>query len=115
MVSFEKQVEEFLLAFPGAKQLTEGGYQYFHMENIVLPSGCSPEKVSVLLCPHVREGYQSRLFLSQMVTGCPPGRNWSIKNTRILGLNWFAISWQTNPGLTIKEMYYTHIKAFSNE
>jgi hypothetical protein len=114
MVSFEKQVEEFLLAFPGAKQLTEGGYQYFYLENIVLPSGCSPEKVSVLLCPQMREGYKSRLFLSQMVTGCPV-RNWTMKNVRILESNWFSISWQTNTGLTIKEMYYTHLKAFSNE
>lgn len=114
MVSFEKQVEAFLLAFPGAEQLTEGEYKYFRLENIVLPSGCSPEKVSVLLCPQVREGYQSRLFLSQMVTGCP-ARNWTLKNVRILESNWFAISWQSNPGLTIKEMYYTHLKAFSNE
>lgn len=114
MMSFEEQVNDFLLIFPRAKQYTEGGFQYLFIQDVELPLGCSPEKVNVLLCPQLRDGYPSRMFLSQVVTGCPD-RNWNCQNVRILDNNWFAISWMTSPDLTIKEMYYTHLNAFNNE
>ncbi len=107
----ENQVQEILTLFPGAKLYSEGGFNFIFIPEIELPTGCIPDKVEALLCYQKRDGYESRLFFSRMIAG-GPRRNWNAHNVRILGKNWFAISWRTNPGLTILQMLFTHINAF---
>lgn len=108
----EKQIEDLKRIAPNLSKAEEGGYSFILIEGLVLPTNCIPSKVDALLCPSPREGYQSRLFLDTKINGCPPSRNWN-GNIRVLGRNWYAISWQTLPNLTLSQMLLTHLKAFS--
>lgn len=108
----EKQIEDLKRIAPNLSKAEEGGYSFILIEGLVLPPNCTPNKVDALLCPSpIREGYQSRLYLSSKISGCPP-RNWN-GNIRLLNRNWHAISWQTLPNLTLSQMLLTHLKAFS--
>nr|WP_221284643.1 hypothetical protein [Mucilaginibacter sp. SP1R1] len=82
------------------------------MENLKLPANCKPALVDALLCPMLKEGYQSRLYFSEKPVGCNTTLNWNA-NVRILGRTWYGISWQTPAGLKLKEMLLVHLKAFS--
>lgn len=106
----EAQLDELKLIAPNLSSSQEGGYNYILIEKLVLPSGCNPPVVDALLCPEPREGYQSRLFLSEQITGCP-GRNWNGR-IRVLNKNWYAISWQVPNGLRLAEALLIHLKAF---
>lgn len=110
----EKQIKDILEAFPDAKRCTEGGFNFIFFPEIELPSGCTPAKVKALLCYQKRDGYESRLFLSSKITGCRQ-KNWNANNIRMFDSNWFAISWRTESGLTVKEMLFNHLMAFHNE
>lgn len=109
MVFDETQIAELKRIAPNLSIAEEGGYTFIHIEGIILPYGCVPQTVDALLCPTMREGYQSRLFFSQQITGCPQ-RNWN-SNIRVLEKNWYAISWQTPTGLKLNEMLLIHLKA----
>lgn len=106
------QIEELKQIAPSLRQASEGGYTYLLINGLKMPDGCVPHEVDALLCSQPREGYNSRLFLSSQITGCPP-LNWN-GNIRALGENWYAISWQTSPGLRLVEMLQVHLKAFRN-
>jgi hypothetical protein len=109
----EDQITALKSITPGVSSANEGGYDYLLLENLILPDGCQPAIVDVLLCPLPREGYQSRLFFSSKITGCPT-RNWN-GNIRVLGRNWFAISWQTQSGLKLVDMLMVHLKAIRTQ
>lgn len=106
----KNQIEELKQIAPSLSQASEGGYTFLLIEAMAMPEGCIPEQVDALLCPSPREGYSSRLFLSSQITGCP-ALNWN-GNIRVLGKNWYAISWQSSPGLRLVEMLQVHLKAF---
>jgi hypothetical protein len=105
----EEEITALKLIIPSVSSTTEGGYDYLLLENLPLPLGSQPETVDALLCPKPRDGYESRLFFSSKVTGCPV-RNWN-GTIRVLGRNWFAISWKVSPGLKLAEMLMIHLKA----
>lgn len=110
----QDQVEELLAVFPNAQQAVEGGVTYFLLPKFPMPLCCAPKQVDALLCPVLRDGYQSRLFLSEMINGSP-SRNWTITgNVRILDRNWYAISWQTRAGLRLAQMVRAHFDAFKS-
>jgi len=112
-MSFDKdQIREMEKSFPGFKHSEEGGFDYFYIPKLNLPNGCVPETVEALLCPQLRDGYNSRLFLSQQITGCPQ-RNWN-GTYRILDRTWYAISWQTTPSSNLFQMLLIHLRAFDN-
>ncbi len=97
---------------PDLSVAQEGGYTFIHIANLHLPQGCQPQIVNALLCPTLREGYNSRLFLSAQIVGAGSVvLNWN-GNIRVLEQNWYAISWQTQPGLRLAEMLIIHLKAF---
>lgn len=93
---------------------TEAGIQYFYLEDMKLPASCTPSTCNGLLCPTTRDGYPSRLFLSQKIA-CPFPRNWNAENVRIGENDWFAFSWNTGEGLTLPEMLAAHLAAFTKE
>lgn len=109
-----KQIEDLKRIAPNLSVAEEGGYSFVYIEGLILPSNCTPNKVDALLCPSQREGYQSRLFFSTKISGCDPSRNWN-GNIRVLGRNWYAISWQTPPNLTLSQILLTHTKALNYE
>lgn len=90
--------------------LVEGGYTYLYLPILNLPKNCTPSKVEALLCIQTRDGYDSRLYISQIPTNMPT-RNWN-GNIYILDKNWRAISWRTSPSLTYLEMLLVHLKPF---
>ena len=106
----EDEINELKRIAPDLSIAQDGGITYIRIDNLQLPDGCVPATVNALLCPQPREGYQSSLFYSSKITGCPI-RNWNRNNVRILGENWYAISWQVKPGLRLAEMLQIHLSA----
>lgn len=82
------------------------------MEGTIMPSGCSSSICDTILCPTNRgDGYASRLFFAQRVTG-PYLRNWNLQ-ARLGERNWEAFSWRVEnvPNLTLEELLNEHLSA----
>lgn len=108
----QSEIDELKVIAPNLSIAQEGGYSYLLIEKLQLPEGCQPNVVDALLCPTPHSQYQSRLFFSQKITGCPP-RNWN-GSLRVLGKNWSAISWQIPAGLRLAEILLLHLKPLRN-
>jgi hypothetical protein len=67
--------------------IEEGGLTYIHLPQLTLP-GCTI--VEALLCMSARDGYPTRLLLSQKVEG--KGGNWTVHS--ILDRPWHCWSWK---------------------
>ena len=110
----QEQIDTLKTLYPNASIAEEGGVQFILLENLKLPEGTSPSSVTGLLCPSDRDGYPSRLYLSQQVTHKGKGQNWNPKNSVvILGKSWWAISWKiTKKELTLTDLLLEHLRAF---
>ena len=107
----EEQIEELRKIAPNLSIAQEGGYTYILIEKLSLPDNCQPSIVDALLCPtHHPTGYNSRLFFSEKIEGCPDGRNWN-GSIRILERNWLAISWNIPPDQRLSETLIGHLKS----
>ena len=93
--------------YPNVQKAEEAGITYFLLPDLYLPEGCIPEKVDALFCPMPRDGYKSRLFFAEKITGCP-NRNWN-GQARILDRTWYAISWNVNPDQRLIQLIRSHI------
>lgn len=107
------QIEELKRIYPNVKLAEEMGCTYFFLPDLDMPSGCQPGKVDALFCPTLRDGYNTSLFLSQKITGCPT-RNWN-REVKILDRTWYAISWNFSADRRLVQSIRTHIDAFRNE
>ena len=58
----ENQIEELRKVAPILRVSEEGGGTYILIEKLQLPDGCSPPIVDALLCPFLKDSYQSTLF-----------------------------------------------------
>lgn len=106
------QLDEMREHFSKVMVAAEANKPYILLSPLVLPAGCSPESVDGLLCPTDRDGYPSRLFFSQKITGGRAGLNWNADGIRILERNWFAFSWRTNrDNLRFWQMVLDHLAA----
>ena len=108
----QDQIDELKKIAPSISIAVEGGYTFIYIEKLKLPDGCKPDIVDALLCPTPKDGYNSRLFFSTQITGCP-GRNWN-GNVRALNKNWCAISWKVAAGYSLAQMLSVHLKALRN-
>ncbi len=107
------QIDGLKMLFPELSAAEEGGTTFIRIENLILPEGCVPRTVEALLCPIARDGYSSRLFLSEKISHGGGGTNWNPQGgSVILGRQWWAVSWQTRPGQTLSEMVLDHLGAF---
>lgn len=106
----DDQIEELKKVYSGVQIAEEGGTNFFLLPNLEMPDGCVPNTTDALFCPTMRDGYQSRLFLSEKLSGCPP-RNWN-GQARILDRTWFAISWNINQEQRLIQLIRSHIDAF---
>lgn len=106
----EDQINELKRISPSLSLAQDGGITYIKIDNLQLPDGCVPNVVNALLCPSTKDGYESSLFYSAKVTSCQT-RNWNRDGVRILGENWFAISWRVQAGLRLAEMLQIHLNA----
>lgn len=108
------QINELRRIAPNLSIAQEGGIPYLRIDNLKLPDGCMPSVVNALLCPIAREGYESTLFYSSIITGCTPRtppHNWNRNGVRILGENWYALSWKVQSGLRLAAMLQIHLSA----
>jgi hypothetical protein len=107
----EDQINELKGLCSGLSLIAEAGMQYFLIPVLVLPKGCEPQKLDVLLCPTARDGYPSRLFFSQQVRG-PRPLNWNANGVRIGEGNWHAFSWRIGgASLRLAQMLTSHLSA----
>ena len=108
MIPAEK-MEELQAICPDAQEMSEGGLTYVYLPGLRLPGGSTPAEADGLLCVQGREGYPTRLFLSQQVVG--KGNNWN--SFRILDKTWFACSWN-NVSATLRpaQILAEHLRAF---
>lgn len=106
----QEQVDELSRFSPGCKEWKEGDKIYFHLPNLQLPDGCEPSHVDALLCPTLRDGYNSRLFFAVQIKTAKT-LNWNALGVRILEHNWSAFSWRTIEGLRLAQMVSTHLGA----
>ncbi len=112
----DNEIEELKKYYSDVMMAEEGGFTYFLIKEVKLPSYCSPSKVDVLLCPMSREGYTSRLFFANKITNNMEGAktlNWNSNDQRILDRNWHAYSWKINKDdLRLAQMMADHLRAF---
>lgn len=101
------QVAELQLLCGKVTEFQEGGKRLLLLERLVLPAGCEPREVEALLCPQERDGYQTRLFLTQPIPG--KGSNWSVH--RILDRSWHSWSWQgISPNQRLIQILRGHLR-----
>jgi|GEM_PF-479767 len=97
MAFAEDEINELKQSFAHLATASEGGTEFILIPSLTLPEGCKPQKVDALFCPTPRDGYISRLFLSQKVDHQGPGKNWNADGVTILGRQWWAVSWNAIP------------------
>jgi hypothetical protein len=108
--AIEDEVEELVRQYADVEAAEEGGITFYLLPNVAMKPGRTPARVDLLLCPVARDGYESRLFLSERVHGGPQ-QNWN-GHIRILERNWVAVSWRTPKGLRMAQMVAHHLGAF---
>ena len=106
------QIEELKRLYPGVQHCEEGGFTFFLLPDVALPDGCSPGRADLLLCPMIRDGYSSRLFIAKRVT-TSASLNWN-GSCYILDRNWYAFSWMADPcdqnDLRLAQMVALHMR-----
>lgn len=105
----QEQLAELVQQYSDVQMAGEGGVNYLLLPQLELPQGCVPSRVDALLCPSTRDGYMSRLFFAELISG-GAARNWNVHNLRILERNWYAFSWQTRPNLRLLQMVLAHLE-----
>ena len=73
-----------------AQEVHEGGQPTLFLRGLRLPPNCGSAEVDALLCLHKRDGYDSRLYLSERIAR--KGANWT--TACILDRQWHTWSWQ---------------------
>jgi hypothetical protein len=108
------QIAAVKAAYPDISVAEEGKVNFLLIEKLKLPDGCNPRVVDALLCPAARDGYPSRLFLSQKISHRGPGQGWNPNHAVvILGRQWWAVSWKTDgKEKPLMGMIMDHIGAF---
>lgn len=95
---------------PQAALLTEGGQTVVHLPSVTFEAKSSRVTRDLLLWPGPRDGYLSRLFLSEQVASTE-ARPWTAYN--LCGGTWWAVSWQGVPAdLPWIEILAGHLGAF---
>ena len=103
-----EQMEELRAICPDAREMSEGGLTYVYLPGLRFPEGSNPPQADGLLCLQGREGYPTRLFVSQQVVG--KGNNWN--SFRILDKTWFACSWNNvSAALRPAQILAEHLRA----
>ncbi|MEW5743172.1 MAG: hypothetical protein AB1938_29930 [Myxococcota bacterium] len=109
MSAFAQEQLDALKPLGAVSVLTDGGKEYVLVQQCAMPPGCAPARVDVLLCPHSRDGYPSRLFFAEKVNG-RGAPNWHVQ-ARIADRNWHAYSYKDVPAsLPLVQMLMNHLR-----
>ena len=104
--------DELLNLCEEVQEHTEGNIPYLHLRRLNLPANCQPEVLDALLCLGLREGYPTRLFVSEAITSpSSKAQNWG--TFTILSRSWHSWSWNYVPATQRPaEVLAAHLKAF---
>lgn len=107
-----EQIEELDRVFgEGIRKIEAMGLTFFLIPSVDLGESSQPRNVKALLCPCAKDGYPSRLYLSQKVS-LPAPRNWN-GNVWIEGQSWHAVSWRlNNHEHSLTQLVVAHLGAF---
>lgn len=86
-----EDLSELERCFGSAKVIPEANVEFVHIEKLKFLSDGNEVEVEALLCPQMRDGYATRLFLERPFPG--KGQNWT--EHQILGRKWHSWSWQS--------------------
>ena len=111
MSIFTDEIRELAAMFPGTGWAEEAGITYFRIPDVTLPDGCSPSRMTLLLCPSPLGGYEYRLFFAEKVK-TPCAKNWN-GSIHILGQTWHAFSWQAKEKVTLTQMVARLLRALT--
>ena len=93
-----------------ASLLTEGGASVVHLPGVKFQAATKRVTRDLLLWPSSRDGYETRLFLSEQVASSVQ-RAWS--SFQLCGRTWWAVSWRGVPAtLPWIEILANHLRAF---
>lgn len=106
-----EQFKNVRAAYPAAELWNEGQQPVVHVPSVSIRSQGGTIVRNILLWPAMREGYASRLFVSEPIHA-PKAKNWNVFS--IAGRSWHACSWNdVNAGLPWLEMILAHLRAFA--
>jgi len=92
----------------GAKEMTEGGSTFVFLPGLKIRTGEHAISQDALLCLQARDGYPTRLFLSQQIQG--RGNNWTTH--RIVDRTWYTWSWNyVSSDLRPAQILAEHLRA----
>lgn len=104
----DEQLTELKSSYGDAKVLAEANFEFVYIPKLKFVSDGKEVEVEALLCPQMRDGYSTRLFLSAPFTN--KGQNWTPH--QILGRSWHSWSWQNvPPDQRLVQMLLCHLKA----
>ena len=95
-----------------AEEGSEGGVRVAVLPDLAIAVAGAKKPVirDAVLWPEARDGYPSRLFLSEQIER--PGLNWN-KTFNMLGRAWQSWSWKDVPNdAPLTEMLTNHLRAF---
>jgi hypothetical protein len=102
MIATSDQIVELKALHPSLECFEEAGLIYFLLRDVRLPSGTQPQRCDLVLCPHPRDGYPSRLFFATRVERSATAANTAPLNwnteVRLAERNWVAFSWKLDDG-----------------
>ncbi len=94
--------------WPDVEYWEEAGIPYVHFPVLRFPAAGQETAMAALLCPRRRDGYDTRLFLEQQISG--RGQNW--KRHTIRGRAWWTFSWGgVSADLPWEEILANHLRA----
>lgn len=103
----EQTLEELRAVCPDAKVMQEGGYSYISLPQLKIPHVDGIVVRDALLCPQQKDGYLTRLYLSEPVSN--RGQNWTM--SRILDRTWHTWSWNNIPAGRPAAVLAQHLRA----
>lgn len=110
MTDIAKEFEALKALYPDAVLHSECGKEVVFIPRLKFTNNGSLVEREAILYPWDRDGYNSRLFLSQQVSA-PKAQNWTAHS--LLSRTWYACSWQgVNNNLSWVEILACHLRAF---
>jgi hypothetical protein len=104
----EELLAELTKICEGAKEMVEGGYTFVYLPGLKIRTGENAVCQDALLCLQSRDGYPTRLFLSQQIQG--RGNNWTTH--RIVDRTWYSWSWNNvSSDLRPAQILAEHLRA----
>lgn len=96
----------------GISAFVDAGCRYVHLPALRFPMDCAPSSAAALICMDTRDGYPTRLYVSERVVTPSRALNWN-STVAIAGKTWHSYSWNYVPSSPRPvEVLIGHLAAF---